>query len=278
MAIEQDKIALISGATGGIGQAIAIKLDALGFRLLLIDREEEALRAMHEQFTNSSFEVCDLTNPEALESLCKKIETIKSQLEVAIINAGIVITGNVLTLSRSQLDQHIDVNLRSAMHLNHACAAKMKTQKQGHIINTVSMGAFVALEGSAAYCASKFGLRGFLLSLRAEMAPYGVDVSAVHPGGVDSPMLHYEALNDGSPFNFIHEPNSVDDVAVAMLKALKSKRMEYYVPYSDSFGARLLCAFPWLLGKLFPVLSWWGERGRKKFIHSRGLVVTNKKR
>jgi len=272
--IKQKKLALISGAAGGIGQAIARKLHAQGYQLLLVDREEQALLTMQQGFANSLIEVCDLANAQSLEALCRKVEALTQPLEIAIINAGIIIPGDTVTLSRRQLDQHLDVNLRSAMHLNHACAGKMQTQGHGHLINTVSMSAFIALKGSAAYTATKFGLRGFLLPLAAELAPHGVSVSAVYPSGIDTPMLRYEALNGGSPLNFINQPHSADDVAAIMLRALKTKKLEYYVPYGDSVFGRLVCSFPWVLMPLYPLLQWWGERGRKKFISSRNLTMT----
>jgi len=110
--------------------------------------------------------------------------------------------------------------------------------------------------------------------LAAELAPHGVSVSAVYPSGIDTPMLRYEALNGGSPLNFINQPHSADDVAAIMLRALKTKKLEYYVPYGDSVFGRLVCSFPWVLMPLYPLLQWWGERGRKKFISSRNLTMT----
>ena len=113
----------------------------------------------------------------------------------------------------------------------------------------------VALKGSAAYSASKFGLRGFLIALKSELKDYGVAVSMLLPSAIDTPMLRYEATNGGSPLNFLSDPLPVDAVLKAFLNAQKSKRLEYYIPFGDSLSGRFVCSFPWLIDWVYPILE-----------------------
>jgi short-subunit dehydrogenase len=147
----------------------------------------------------------------------------------------------------------------------------MREQGRGQIVTTVSMAALVALPGSAAYSASKFGLRGFLIAFRAELEPYGVSVSMLLPSAIDTPMLRFEALNRGSALNFISKPAHVEVVGAVFKKAQKTKKLEYYIPYRDSIFGRLVCSFPAMLTFMYPLLSSLGERGRKQFIKANHL-------
>ncbi len=136
----------------------------------------------------------------------------------------------------------------------------------GHIIATVSMGGIVSLKGSAVYSGSKFGLRGFMAGIRDELKPYKVNISGIYPTGVDSKMLRYEATHGGSLLNFVSVPVTVKDVGDAVIKAIKSKHLELYVPYSESLSGRFISCFPWMISYLYPLLEWVGRRGRNKYL------------
>lgn len=264
--IESRAIAIVSGATGGIGKHVAQILYEQGYQLFLIDIDEQGLAELLARYPNAQIRAIDLTEAEALETLCQEIETLDEELALAFINAGKVIPSEVLDLNRSELQREIDLNLRSTMALNHACGIKMREQGYGQIITTVSMAALVALPGSAAYSASKFGLRGFLIAFCAELAPFGVSVSMLLPSAIDTPMLRFEALNGGSALNFISKPLEVEVVGAVFEKAQKTKKLEYFIPYRDSIFGRLVCSFPTILTFIYPLLCSLGERGRKQFI------------
>ena len=138
----------------------------------------------------------------------------------------------------------------------------------------MSAAGHVALPGSAAYSASKFGLRGLLIALAQELEPHGVKVRSLFPGAVDTPMLRYEATHGGSVLNFLNnDVLSADDVAIAAIKAMDGARIEVSLPDSDALLARVLCAFPALMPKLLPGLVKQGEKGLSRFLKSRGLVA-----
>lgn len=264
-------LALVTGAAGGIGSRVADELYHSGYRLHLADIKLSGLEQLHAKYPDSVISKVDLADEAETENFCRLIESSSESIHVAFINAGTVTPGNACDLERGQLNREVHINLRSAINLNHACAKKMKQQGYGHIINTVSVAGLVALRGAATYSASKFGLRGFLIALRAELNPFGVTVSGIFPGAIDTPMLRFEALNEGSALNFLGVPLTVDDVAKAFTKALRQKKLEYFLTFTDSITARLACSFPSLLYWLYPLLEKIGEKGRAKFIRQHDL-------
>ncbi len=141
------------------------------------------------------------------------------------------------------------------------------------MLSIVSMGGIIALRGSGAYSATKFGLRGFHTSLHQELAGSGVRVMGVFPSGVDTPMLRKEAAHaSGSPLNFVGAVLSPEQVADACMAALERGKLETYVPYIDSLTTRLLGAFPWLIRRVEPRFAAVGERGRRRYLARHGLV------
>lgn len=264
--MSKSKTALITGAAGDIGADVARRFDALGYRLILVDINEKALTGLAHECHDALVVPLNLANREALATWVKELNQTYGHIDVAFINAGIVHVGNIIDLSEEQIDLQLEINLRSAIHLIRGCAKNMNIYGSGHIISTISMGGIVSLKGSATYSASKFGLRGFMTGIRDELKPLGIEVSGIFPSGVDTQMLRYEAQNGGSPLNFINTPQTVEKIGKTVIKALSTRKLEYYVPYSDSLSGRIISCFPWLIRHLYPLLERLGERGREKYL------------
>jgi short-subunit dehydrogenase len=193
-------------------------------------------------------------------------------IDLLVNNAGLILPGPVTEISDADMTRHIQVNLIAPMCLTRAAARVMAPRGSGQILSVVSAAALIALPGSAAYSASKFGLRGFLASLRMELAPQGVQVNAVLPGAVDTPMLRYEATHGGSVLNFLNKSVlSVDQVADAALRALDGDKAEVYIPYSDGVIGRVAGSLHWLVPHLLPMLEAEGRKGHARFLAERGL-------
>lgn len=263
------KTFFINGACGGVGLATVEAFHQAGYQIWASDFNQDALNELVKRYPNVKTTCIDISNSQQLKQLCDEI-TASPHLDVAHVNAGITIPNEVVDSTPQEIDAQLDVNLRSALHINRALAVKMKQQASGHIINTVSMGALIALPMGAVYCATKAALRSFLTAMQAELKPFGVSVSGIYPSGIHTPMLKFEALNNGSPLNFLNMPISAEEVAKTALKSAQgkrgNKRLEYYLPYSDSISSRLVNAFPWLLQKVYPLFRYLGEKGRVKYI------------
>jgi short-subunit dehydrogenase len=271
---EMAKTALITGGAGAIASALSRSLLFKGFDLLLIDidqgrLDEAALKAPGRIQTHCA----DLTHPEDLEKVAELIRT-TPDLAVFVNNAGVIRPGNYTDLSYSDVELHMTVNLMAPMRLTHAAAARFVAQREGCILSIVSAAGLVALPGSAAYSASKFGLRGLLIALAQEVEPLGVKVRSLFPGAVDTPMLRYEATHGGSVLNFLNKDVlDAQDVAAAAMAAMDGNRIEVSLPAGDALMARIVCAFPALMPKLLPYLIKLGEQGLQRFLKSRGLVT-----
>ena len=257
------KRALITGSAAGIGAAVAVNLNELGYELILVDKDEQANNALAAGFRNAKSIALDLTDRDALRLFCNNIETLSPDL--AFINAGVALPGDVVAISEAAIDLHLDINLRSAMLLNQACAKAMVKAGQGHIISTVSMGGITPMKGSAAYSATKFAMRGFLSALHSELKPHGVSVSGIYPSAVDTNMLKHEVRSNGSPLNFVSKVATVDEVVESVQYAIKTKKLEVYVSSIDGLNSRIIGFFPSLLDRLYPFLEKIGRKGMAQY-------------
>ncbi len=180
---------IITGASKGIGKAIAEIFAANGYNLFLCSRGEVALyKTMEElqtRFPSSTVKAkpVDLSRKEeviAFADWCLSFAV----PDVVVNNAGIFLTGNVLDEPEGNLESHIETNLYSAYHLTRLLLPKMIERKSGHIFNICSIAALKAYKNGGAYSISKFAMHGFSTNLREEMKPQGIKVTSVHPGAV----------------------------------------------------------------------------------------------
>jgi short-subunit dehydrogenase len=266
------KAAVITGGAGGIGLALAARLIQRGYRLVLVDVDAQRLAASVARLGGEVAALqADLTASADLARVAELIEC-DPALELLVNSAGTIRPGDVVDLSYEDLERHIAINLLAPMRLAQAAARVMAARRAGCILSIVSAAGLTALPGSAAYSASKFGLRGFLLALSEELSPRGVKVRGVFPGAVDTPMLRYEATHGGSVFNFLNKDVlSADEVAAACLRAIDGNRLETLLPFWDGVYARVLGVVPGLTGRVLPILQKQGEAGLRRFLKSRGL-------
>ena len=267
------KTALITGGGGAIAGALAQKLEARGFDLILADQDAARMAEAAGRLGRVVEQiVADLSDPIGVASLCRAIQDRRPVIDLLVNNAGLILPGPVTEISEADMTRHVQVNLIAPMCLTRAAARAMAPRGSGQILSIVSAAALIALPGSAAYSASKFGLRGFLASVRMELASQGVQVNAVLPGAVDTPMLRYEATHGGSVLNFLNKSVlSVDQVAEAALRALDGDKAEVYIPYSDGVIGRVAGSLPWLVPHLLPMLETEGRKGQARFLAERGL-------
>lgn len=264
--------ALVTGAAGGIGSEVSRRLIGRGYRILALEASGDLANGAAEALgAQAEAIVCDLTSRDDVAVVCERIRgDWRHELDIVVCNAGVIVPGEVAGIDPTVIDLHLDVMLRSAIHIITAAVPGFVANNRGHVLATVSMGGIVPMATSSFYTAAKAGLRGFLGALNAELRDTDVQVSGIYPSAVDTPMLHHEARSGGSPLNFLGSIHSVESVADAYEKALDTGKLELYVPYSDSLSGRAAGAMPWVLPKLLPVLNRVGERGRKKYLRESG--------
>jgi len=183
--------ALITGASGAIGGAIARQLHKLGSHVIISGSNEEKLKALGNVLKdNYTISVCNLANTEE----CSNLLTDISKLDILVCNAGITRDTLAIRMKDEDFDKVIDINLKANFILNREAIKKMITNKYGRIINIASIVAVSGNPGQANYCASKAGLIGMTKSLAYEVASRGITVNVVAPGFIKSDMT--DKLND----------------------------------------------------------------------------------
>jgi uncharacterized protein len=179
---------LITGATGGIGQAIARALAARGAKLMLTGRRIDVLEPLAQQLDARTAAV-DLSQPAELERLVRDA----GEVDILVANAALPASGALDSFTVQEIDRALDVNLRAPIVLAHALLPQMVARGRGHLLFMSSLAGKAATPGTALYNASKFGLRGFASALRADVRTTGVGVSAVFPGFIRDAGMFAEA-------------------------------------------------------------------------------------
>lgn len=180
--------AIITGATKGIGRAIAEKLCERGFNIGVCSRHEEELKAMAQEL-ESRFEACkvyykatDLSSKEDTLRFADFCLEAMREVHVLINNAGIFLPGLLLEEEDTNLEEILKVNLYSVYHLTRKIAPQMVSRGEGYIINISSIAGIGPYPNGGSYSISKFALRGFSMTLREELKETGVKVTSVLPG------------------------------------------------------------------------------------------------
>ena len=179
----EDRLALVTGAGSGIGAASAVALAGHGAKLLLVDRDGDALARTAEALPGSHSYVCDVADEQAMERLAEAVLADHGAPQVVVNNAGIAVAGSFLDTGFDDWRRVLGVNLMGVVH---GCRlfgrAMVEGGEGGQIVNTASAAAFSPSRSLAAYSASKAAVLMLSECLRAELAPYGIGVTAVCPG------------------------------------------------------------------------------------------------
>jgi uncharacterized protein len=204
---------LLTGATGGLGHAIARRLHAEGASLVLTGRRTDVLEPLAAE-TGARSRAVDLTDTDALLALASEY----GDVDVLVANAGLPGTGQITSFSVEQIDRALAVNLRAPMVLARELAERMVARGSGHIVFMSSLAGKVAPPRGAVYAATKFGLRGFARSLRDDLAPKGVGVSAIFPGFVRDAGMFAESGAPPPPMIGTGTPEQVGDAVVTAIE------------------------------------------------------------
>ncbi len=211
------QVAVVTGAGRGIGAAIASRLAGMGARILLCARNRASLEAVAAQISKAGGQAeiaeCDVQDLASVEKMAQKVEQSLGRTDILVNNAGIGVFGKPLhDLSPEAWDRTLNTNLRGVFYCMRSFAPMMIREKTGHIINISSLAGKNPVPNGAAYAASKWGLNGLSYSAAEELRSYGIRVSVVCPGSVDTDLSPHE----GKDARKMLQPEDVAHV-VAML-------------------------------------------------------------
>lgn len=244
-----NKTILITGASTGIGRALALAL-ATENRLILIARREKLLREILDETEsgdkNHLIFPCDVSSQESVEAVCAKLKKDNILPDILILNAGIGSNFNVHEFDLQRVRHTFEVNFWGMVRFVHLLLPEMLALKSGIIAATGSIAGYRGMPGSAPYSASKAALSVFIESLRVDLADSGIKFSVISPGFVATPMT----AKHGFQMPFLMTP---EKAATTIIRGLEKGRPEIHFPLKMSIPAKL--------AKLIPDL-WWA-----KFMH-----------
>jgi NADP-dependent 3-hydroxy acid dehydrogenase YdfG len=185
-----DRVAVITGASSGIGEATAIAMAKEGYAVALAARRADRINELCDRISSDGGKALAVPTDVADEkSAAALIETAKSELgsvDVLVNNAGVMLLGPILGADIEHWQRMVNVNVLGLLYCTHAALPIMQEQGSGHIVNVSSVAGRVARMGSGVYNATKWGVGAFSESLRQEALNYGVRVTIIEPGYVDT--------------------------------------------------------------------------------------------
>jgi short-subunit dehydrogenase len=224
--------ALVTGASGGIGMAIARALHARGATVVATARRQEVLDGLRADLGDRLEVVkADLADRADVAALPDRA----GRVDVLVANAALPASGAFDDFSGEEVDRALDVNLRAPLHLARELAKPMVGRGSGHLVFISSLSGKAASPGGSLYSATKFGLRGFALGLREDLAGTGVGVTTVFPGFIRDAGMFHESGTDLPPGVGTRTP---DDVAAGVIRGIEGDKSEVDVaPLGLRLGA-----------------------------------------
>jgi short-subunit dehydrogenase len=235
------EVALVTGASSGIGAALARRLAEEGVRVGVTARRAEALEALAREIRARGGTVAvvaaDATDREATRAAFTQIAAALGPIDLLIVNAGVGRTTPALGFSAEMAETMIRVNLIGAVYAVETVLPTMLQRRRGQIVGISSLAAYRGLPGSAVYSATKAGLSTLLEGLRVELRGRGITVTTVHPGYIRTPMLE----GPTRPHPFLME---VDRASRIILKGIAARRRTVNFPWPVAAFMTLVHTLP----------------------------------
>lgn len=249
------KVALITGAAGGIGRALASEMAARGAAVVLADIDAALLESTVAELGGAGARVLarelDVRDSVAVQTLVDDAYSDFGRIDYLFNNAGINVCAELSDTSLDDWNRLIDVNLRGVVHGVHAVYPIMKQQGFGHIVNTASAAGLIPAAAEGAYAATKHAVVGLSSTLRVEAEAFGVRVSVVCPGLVDTPILRstkYVGLDSNALVNVSpQKPIEPDRAAKLILRGVA--RNDFYIVLTATVRAL------WRVNRFLPKAS-----------------------
>jgi uncharacterized protein len=246
----KNPVVLVTGATSGIGEAIARKLPDQGYVPILLGRRSSRLKEIHRELNRGSYYSCDITNEAEVKQVVEEIIQTYGRIDVLINNAGYGCFGGFLDVSPDDYRGMMETNYLGAVRMVRHVLPHMLRAGHGRIINIASLAGLTGIPNLAGYCASKFALIGFSEALKLEYAPV-IQVGVLCPGPVMTPFFRGEDPRRHFPPLIAGQMLEAEEVARCALKIMKR-------PKTVVIPGKLKWALQ--LRKWFPSLYFWATR------------------
>lgn len=237
----QDKVVMITGASSGIGGALAIELAKRGARLGLIARRAEALSEIAERVKAAGSQAvvlpADVRDADSLRTAAEQLQSQIGAIDVLIANAGIGPTRDGSDLNAKEVSDVININVIGAANSVGAVLPQMVARGQGHLVVISSLAAYRGLPRSAAYCSSKAAVSAFFESLRLDLEPKGIAVTIIHPGFIKTPLTSGREAQ----MPFLME---LDDAVQKIVGAIEKRKKSYAFPWQLATIVRVGMVMP----------------------------------
>jgi NADP-dependent 3-hydroxy acid dehydrogenase YdfG len=182
----QNKVAIITGASSGIGKAVAQDLDAAGMSLVLTARSQDKLEHLASNLKHAKVVPGEITDPEMPQKLVDSAVQTFGQLDVVFNNAGVMTVGAIEEVDIEAICQMVRLNVESTYRMAYTVLRHFKQSGSGFLVNTSSISGLKTVSQFGAYCGTKFAIEAFTDSLRMELAGTGIGVACIAPGTVDT--------------------------------------------------------------------------------------------
>jgi short-subunit dehydrogenase len=244
----ENLVALVTGASSGIGRAVAIRLAARGVRLALVARREHALRDVADRIISDGGTArvysLDVTDTERVRATVAAILSEMGTIDILVVNAGSYVRGAAVSLGRADFERSLRVNLYGSLDMLYEVLPHMLARRKGHIVAVTTVDAKKGLPFDAPYVAAKAALTGFMDVLRQELRGTGVDATTVLPGRVDTPMIDFLSVP------LISAKISPEVVARSLVRAIERRTSEVVVPWAGPKALIVAAALSAPLGDL----------------------------
>ncbi len=242
-----NKVAIVTGASSGIGKAICFELAKSNTRLVLAARRIELLEDLAKELSAVETLPCstDVTDTTAVNNMARQAIERFGQIDYLFNCAGSFTAGGLGDLGEDEIAGMIDLNYLGTVRCIKAVVPAMQKQGSGHIINLSSMLGKLVIPGSSAYSASKFAVAGMSNTLRPELAHDGIHLSVIYPGFVHTPMIcaHLDSVQNSILYRKTAN-YTPEKAAKAILKAVSKRKRELIIPPQNIMAAYLYALMP----------------------------------
>lgn len=263
-------LVFISGGASGIGAAIATLAVTRGYRVAIGDIDRAAADALAARLGEAaSATTLDIRSADGWQAALDEVERDRGPIDVLINNAGIIRTGYARELTIADHRAMIDVNLIGATTGILAGLARFSDRGRGHLVTICSMSSFLPLPGYATYAGTKHALRAFHHAVALEERDGPVDFTIIHPTSTKTAMLAQEMADPSSVISFAESPDTPENVAEAVVRALSTKPAEVVFPPLGGRFQRLMGTQHALIRRILPIILSTAERNRARVAGSR---------